>query len=198
MFDTYYAPANLFAMGIVFLCWIELAIVTLTSRRANKGKTPGKAKRDNRSILGVALQGAAVGLVWVGPIRAEGGLTGASILAGLPAAAVGILSVALFIWSARTMGANWALVARTRDDHRLVETGPFAIMRNPIYVALFGLMAATALAFGHAVMLAFAMPVYVAGTLVRVLIEEKLLRATFGAAYDDYAKRVKRFIPHVI
>jgi protein-S-isoprenylcysteine O-methyltransferase Ste14 len=197
MFD-HYAPAHLFAIGIVTLTWIELAIVILTSRRANPGETPGKARRDNRSIFGVALQGVAIGSVWFGPLQFEGGLTLGSIAAGAAPALIAILSVALFIWSARVMGANWALVARTRDDHKLVDTGPFALMRNPIYVAIFGLMVASALAFGHGVVLAFAMPIYLLGTLIRVFIEEQILRSRFGAAYDDYAKRVKRFIPYII
>jgi protein-S-isoprenylcysteine O-methyltransferase Ste14 len=35
------------------------------------------------------------------------------------------------------------------------------------------------------------------GTLMRVGIEERLLRETFGQAFDDYARRVKRFIPMI-
>jgi protein-S-isoprenylcysteine O-methyltransferase Ste14 len=49
-----------------------------------------------------------------------------------------------------------------------------------------------------AVMLAVAMPLYVLGALIRVALEERILRCTFAAAYDDYAKRVKRFIPCVV
>jgi protein-S-isoprenylcysteine O-methyltransferase Ste14 len=64
-------------------------------------------------------------------------------------------------------------------------------------VALFGMMCANAIALGHAVNLALSIPVYIIGTLMRVGIEEKLLRAMFGAAYDDYAHRVKRFIPTI-
>ncbi len=95
------------------------------------------------------------------------------------------------------MGANWSLVARTREDHRLVQTGPFALVRNPIYVALLGMICALAIALGHAVNLVLAIPLYLIGTLMRVSIEERLLREMFGQAFDDYARRVKRFIPLV-
>ena len=95
------------------------------------------------------------------------------------------------------MGQNWSLVARTRSDHKLVERGPFALMRHPIYVALFGLMIATGLALGHPWNLLLAAPIYWWGTLQRVAIEERLLRDAFGSAYDDYARRVKRFVPGV-
>jgi protein-S-isoprenylcysteine O-methyltransferase Ste14 len=95
------------------------------------------------------------------------------------------------------MGRNWTLVAQTRADHSLVQTGPFALIRNTIYVALFGMMVANAMALGHAINLAASIPIYIVGTLMRVGIEEKLLRAMFGTAYDDYARRVKRFIPAI-
>ena len=56
-------------------------------------------------------------------------------------------AVALFVWASRTMGAEWAIVARTRADARLVTAGPFAYVRNPIYVALGLFMLAMAVVF---------------------------------------------------
>ena len=95
------------------------------------------------------------------------------------------------------MGRNWSLVARTRADHQLVEAGPFAYIRHPIYSALFLLMPAMALAFGHVAHLVLSVPLYAIGTWLRVGEEERLLRATFGSRYDAYAARVKRFLPGV-
>jgi protein-S-isoprenylcysteine O-methyltransferase Ste14 len=46
--------------------------------------------------------------------------------------------------------------------------------------------------------LAFAAAVFVAGTLVRVRSEEKLLRETFGDEYETYARRVRAFIPGLL
>jgi protein-S-isoprenylcysteine O-methyltransferase Ste14 len=40
-------------------------------------------------------------------------------------------------------------------------------------------------------------PLYALGTWMRVAHEERLLRTQFGAAYDEYAARVKRFVPGV-
>lgn len=96
------------------------------------------------------------------------------------------------------MGANWSLVARTRADHQLVQTGPFAFVRHPIYVALLGLMIATAIAGGHVRNLVLAIPLYGVGTWLRIVYEERLLRQAFGAGYDAYARRVRCFIPGVL
>jgi len=106
-------------------------------------------------------------------------------------------AVWLFDSSSRTMGKNWSLVARTRSDHNLVQTGPFALVRHPIYVALFLFMCAMALAFGHVGNLVVAVPVFAFGTWMRIRHEERLLREMFGGAYDAYAARVKRFVPGV-
>jgi protein-S-isoprenylcysteine O-methyltransferase Ste14 len=55
-----------------------------------------------------------------------------------------------------------------------------------------------ALAMGHPQRLGIALPLYMAGTLIRVREEERLLRAMFGAAFDAYAARVKRFVPGLL
>jgi protein-S-isoprenylcysteine O-methyltransferase Ste14 len=196
-----FTPVNPAALAAVGLAWLGLMIGMAASRKPRSADETGPAKRDNKSVFGIALQGVGVWLTWVGPVgrflKVDWPPTDATWIGAAAPAAVAFLSLALFIWSAQTMGRNWSLVAQTRSNHSLVQTGPFALVRNPIYVALFGLMCANALALGHAVNLTLSIPIYIVGTLMRVGIEEKLLRAAFGAAYDDYARRVKRFIPAI-
>lgn len=107
-------------------------------------------------------------------------------------------TVGLFVWASRTMGRNWSVVARTRRDHTLVTAGPFAWIRHPIYTAMFLMMIALAIALGHVNRLFIAIPIYALGTVIRVRIEERLLRTAFGPTYREYAQRVKRFIPGVL
>ena len=96
-------------------------------------------------------------------------------------------AIGLFVSASRTMGQNWSLVARTRSDHELVTSGPFAYVRHPIYVALFLFMVAISIALGHSERLLFAVPIYALGTWFRIVREERLLRDMFGADYDAYA-----------
>jgi protein-S-isoprenylcysteine O-methyltransferase Ste14 len=58
-------------------------------------------------------------------------------------------------------------------------------------------MLAAAIALGHERALLFGVPLYVIGTWLRISEEERLLRAMFGATYDSYAARVRRFLPGV-
>lgn len=191
----FYSPANPVASGAVLLCWMSFGVVMLRSRMAAREKSA--AKRDFRSVFGIALQGVGIALAWAGPFRFGWPVSRADLIAAILPAAIALGSVSLFAWSTQTMGANWSLLARTREDHSLVQTGPFALVRNPIYVALFGMMCALATALGHAANLILAIPLYLIGTLMRVSIEERLLREMFGQAFDDYARRVKCFIPWV-
>lgn len=107
--------------------------------------------------------------------------------------------VALFNWATRTTGKTQAfVVARTRVDHERLQGGPFAYVRNPIYVALFCFLLAIAIEHGDVTGVIFAVPIYAIGTWQRVRHEEALLGAMFGAEQDAYAARVKRFSPDLI
>ncbi|OYY68853.1 isoprenylcysteine carboxylmethyltransferase family protein [Sphingomonas sp. 28-63-12] len=190
------------APGLVALAlgFVLFAVALIAARRrGQRDAAEGSGRRANSSILWIVLQGVAIGLAGFGPIHigldplSPAGLTCALIVLALMLGAV-----FLFDWSSRAMGRNWALVARTRGDASLVTTGPFAYVRNPIYVALALFMIAMAIAYGHARMLVIAAPLYALATWMRVAVEEKLLRAEFGAAYIAYTARVKRFVPGIL
>ncbi|WP_375391095.1 methyltransferase family protein [uncultured Sphingomonas sp.] len=173
-------------------------VVAVLAARSGRARDAGEAdaKRSRASLTGVILQGFGIGVAGFGRQRVELDPLGAEALA--EAAAVTLLMagcVALFVWAARTMGRNWSIVARTRAGHALVEAGPFAFVRHPIYVAMALFMVGLAIAFGHTRQLLLAGPLFALGTWWRVRIEEALLRQQFGAEYDGYAARVKRFVP---
>ncbi|WP_404333405.1 methyltransferase family protein [Sphingomonas sp. MMS12-HWE2-04] len=163
---------------------------------------PGRSKGGHgapRSMLGVAIQSLGFLAVGVGPIVATlapgspAGLAQAALVLALMG-----LTIGLFAAAAHAMGHNWSIVARTRSDHALVTWGPFALVRHPIYVALFAMLLAMALAFGHLRGLVPGVPLYWIGTWLRVAEEERLLRLRFGPTYDAYAARVKRFVPGLL
>lgn len=171
------------------------AVFTARRRRALAGAET-VAERRSASWAWIAVQGIGVGIAGFGPLAVT--LDPAAPPALGEALAVALLigaAIWLFHAASRTMGANWSLVARTRDDHALVRVGPFAYVRHPIYVAIFLLMLAMAVAYGHIANLIVAVPVYALGTWMRIGHEERLLRQAFGTAYDEYARDVKRFVP---
>ena len=196
---TQVKPATLLA----FLIGSALFIGTVLFKRVGQARSEAggaaPARRDLGSLAGVLLQSLRIALA-SGPTRTAGSgwLDGfAAPRTGITAVTIGA-AAGLFIWVARTMGANWSIVARMRQGHELVTGGPFAIVRHPIYLAMLLFMLSVAAGTGHEAALWLAVPVFIVGTLMRTTREEALLRARFGAAYEDYAHRVKRFIPGVL
>jgi protein-S-isoprenylcysteine O-methyltransferase Ste14 len=156
--------------------------------------------RDSLSRLGIFIQGIAIGLSWMGPwwvfAPRSPGMYPAIALAAVLLAFGGSI---LLIRSVRTLGREWSLSARITEGHRLVTSGPYALVRNPIYTGMWGLQLGTCLAFsswwlGYK-MVAVTAVIYFAGTMLRVSGEERLLRAQFGSAFDEYTRRVPALIP---
>jgi protein-S-isoprenylcysteine O-methyltransferase Ste14 len=76
----------------------------------------------------------------------------------------------------------------------LITTGPFAVMRNPRYVQFYlGILGFACIANYPAAYVAVGL--WLPGIYVIVLLEEKELRQRFGQEYEDYCRRVPRFIP---
>ena len=97
----------------------------------------------------------------------------------------------------RTLGKQWALVARVVDGHELITRGPYGIVRNPIYLGMFGLLLATGLTVSRWYGLAVGISLFLIGNQMRIRSEEKLLREAFGKKFDDYARRVPPFFPRI-
>jgi protein-S-isoprenylcysteine O-methyltransferase Ste14 len=174
-----------------------IALIAARHRATKVGAAP-VSQRASITWLWIVVQGLGIGISGFGPVRVElDPMSAKAIAEALIVLFLMLGAVWLFHASSRAMGKNWALVARTLTDHTLVQTGPFAVVRNPIYVALFAFMVAMAIAFGHMRNLIVGVPLYAIGTWLRVTHEERLLRTQFGAAYDNYAARVKRFVPGV-
>ena len=175
-----------------------LLALFLARRRSVKGPESEDRNRNNASILWIIIQGIGIGIAGFGPIAVTlDPYSAKAIVEGVAVLALMLSAVWLFDASSRAMGRNWALVARTRDDGELVQSGPFALIRNPIYVALGCFMVAMAIAYGHTLNLLVAAPIFAIGTWMRVKHEEVVLRATFPE-YDTYAARVKRFVPGLL
>jgi protein-S-isoprenylcysteine O-methyltransferase Ste14 len=77
----------------------------------------------------------------------------------------------------------------------LVAEGPYRIVRNPMYWSVTFVMLGEALVFRSAALAEIA-AVFFACTMLFVMIyEEPVLRHTFGAEYEEYCRRVPRWIP---
>jgi protein-S-isoprenylcysteine O-methyltransferase Ste14 len=178
------------ALSLVFFYFLIRAASRRTSERG--------AKNDNRSRLGIFLQSVGIGLAGIGPTKPTLPPFSEAALAGT--AAVIVLmggAVALFAASSRALGRNWSIIARTRTDHQLVRSGPYARVRHPIYLGMLLFLLGLAVAVGHWVQLLVAVPTFLIGTAIRIRIEDQLLEQSFGDAFRKYRSTTPALLPRI-
>ena len=186
---------QLSTFGVISALFV-MALAWIVVRNIDRPRT---RSRRLSSTVGIALQAAgcvAGGIGFTKPVLPW--WAPYSLVSTRLVLLLGGTAVALFLSAAATMGKNWSLVARTRQDHELVRTGPFAIVRHPIYLALLLYVISIAAALGHWQQLLIAVPLYLAGTIIRIRDEETLLRAQFGEEHARYVREVRALIPLVI
>jgi protein-S-isoprenylcysteine O-methyltransferase Ste14 len=95
------------------------------------------------------------------------------------------------------LGRQFRVHAGLYHDHRLVRTGPYSLVRHPIYASLFGMLLSTILLLTRWEWGAVAVAVFIAGTEIRVRTEDGLLASRFGDEFHVYRKSVPAYIPFV-
>lgn len=102
-----------------------------------------------------------------------------------------------FAWWARLhLGTLWSGTITRKQDHRIVETGPYGLVRHPIYTGLLLAGFATAIARGRweALIGAF---LFALGCWIKARQEERFLSVELGAEYEAYRKRVRMLVPYL-
>jgi len=176
--------------------WIGFGAILVLGKR---GAAKGAARRDAKSSIGFALQCAAYALCFVFCRAYFSPLVAAPLWTETILAAFTIALTGASVWfcfaAARALGKQWALMARLIEGHELIRQGPYALVRNPIYLAMLGMLLATGLAVSRWPAILVAVAVFAAGTAIRIRSEENLLRAAFGAKFEDYARSTPAFLP---
>lgn len=189
------AEATLLA---VLVSWIGFGVILAVGNRRGAKK---EIRRDAKSQLGFWLHVAGYAITFLfprtffTPILPMPKTAEAIMAAGT--IAIAIASVWLCFAAAWALGKQWALVARVVESHELIVAGPYAIVRNPIYLAMFGMLIATGLAVSRWQGLAIGIAVFLAGNAIRIRSEENLLRGAFGSKFEEYARRVPTFLPRL-
>lgn len=119
--------------------------------------------------------------------------------AGLGVDWILVLIIALglaFTWWARIyLGRLWSSSVTKKADHHVVDSGPYALVRHPIYTGLIVALWATGAIKGHAIAL-LGVLLMTFGFWLKARLEERFLREQLGVeAYDSYRRRVPMLVP---
>jgi protein-S-isoprenylcysteine O-methyltransferase Ste14 len=106
-----------------------------------------------------------------------------------------VVGLSFAVWARIHLGQYWSGRITLKVDHRVIQTGPYALVRHPIYSGLILALLGTALSRGTVqAFLGFAF--ILAAFLRKLTLEENWLRSHFGTEYELYQKRVRALIPH--
>lgn len=101
------------------------------------------------------------------------------------------------VWSRVQLGRNWSLSVQQKEDHELIQTGIYGVVRHPIYTGLLLLFVGNALIVGDYRAIIAVIIVFVS-LWFKLKKEEKVLIETFGEQYRDYRKRTSALIPFLL
>ena len=142
-------------------------------------------------ILLGALAAASILLGRMAPLPWPGTDDGQARIAGLGLVLIGLILIG---WAALTLRRHRTTVRPDKGADVLVDSGPYAIRRNPIYLGDVLLLIGAGVLWAN-LWLVLSAPVFAAlVTWLAVLPEERHLEARFGDAWRDYASRVRRWI----
>lgn len=176
------------AWGVWSLSWGLASF--WSARTVASSKAPGAY--GTRAGLGIGAVVALLGGIHPWPLPAP--------LWTVDNAAVTVLAVLLFSgfalcwWARLYLGALWSSDIVRKEGHRVVDAGPYALVRHPIYAGL--MLSAAAVALAVATPLTFAgVALFIVSIWRRAALEEAFLRRELGPAYDDYRRRVPMLVP---
>jgi protein-S-isoprenylcysteine O-methyltransferase Ste14 len=108
-----------------------------------------------------------------------------------------VAGLALCIWARIIIGRNWSGVVTLKEDHQLIERGPYRWVRHPIYTGLLMMYLATAIVLGRGA--GFIGLLFISLSFwIKLDAEEKLMLKQFPDRYPIYQRRVKRIIPFIV
>jgi protein-S-isoprenylcysteine O-methyltransferase Ste14 len=181
------------------ISWVELLVCWFAWWYPFLFRAPHVQKRRSIALpgptrAGLLLEGLAIFIAFY--FHEPGGLR-PSIPRVLLSMAIGPLAPLLAWYSVRHLGRQFRITAGLYEDHQLVTTGPYSIVRHPIYASLLAILLCTLFLLTPWKWVAVSLVFFIAGTEIRVRTEDQLLASRFGAAFGAYRQKVPAYIPWI-
>ena len=113
------------------------------------------------------------------------------------AIALTLAGMAFAVWARVHLGRNWSSAPMIKQQHQLIRSGPYRLVRHPIYTGLLIALAGTFLANGR-VRGALSVVVVWLSFDIKRRIEEDFMVQTFGPQYDDYRRTTGALFPRLL
>jgi protein-S-isoprenylcysteine O-methyltransferase Ste14 len=111
-------------------------------------------------------------------------------------AAVATAGLLFAVWARVHLGRNWSRSVTIKQGHELITTGPYAVIRHPIYTGILTGFLGTAIALSQVRgVIAFALILLV--FWIKIRMEEQWMRSQFGETYANYAQQTAVLVPYL-
>lgn len=111
-------------------------------------------------------------------------------------AGVMLAGVFFAVWAREHLGRNWSGSVTIKQGHELITSGPYAVVRHPIYTGILAGLLGTAIALGQ-VRGFIAVGLFFLGYWGKLRIEEQWMRSEFGETYAAYTRRTAALVPYI-
>jgi protein-S-isoprenylcysteine O-methyltransferase Ste14 len=181
----------LFLIPAMWLAWLVYwTVAALNTKPARWRESIGSRASHVIPLVAAAVLLAAPG--WLPPVLSTRFEPAGELFPALGAVIVAA-GLGFAVWARAHLGRNWSGIITVKEHHALVRTGPYRIVRHPIYTGLLFALVGTAMAIGQwrgLLALAFAL----IGFLWKISVEEKRMRENFPE-YAEYRRQTAALIP---
>jgi protein-S-isoprenylcysteine O-methyltransferase Ste14 len=176
--------AGIAAWCLFSIYWEAAARTASTAHRSESGAS---------RAVHVTLVNLAFLLIIV-PIRGFGRFIPAVPFLMAAGGAVEALGLLLAIWARRHLGRNWSGEITIKVEHQLIRSGPYKLLRHPIYTGLLTMYVGLTLVTGEwLAMVGLALAVF--AYIRKIRLEEAILSTAFGPDYAAYRRSTRALIP---
>ena len=177
--------------------WVWIAFLVYWMAMALGNKRVVRKQSFIGRVVQIAVGGFAFMLLW-GQVFPTGPLARRVIPFSAAWIAIGLLltcaGIGFAVWARVTLGKNWSGIVTVKQDHQLIRTGPYALVRHPIYSGLLLAIVGTAISLGK-VRGFLAVLVILTGWWLKWRAEESFMLQEFGAEYEQYRRQTPALIP---
>jgi protein-S-isoprenylcysteine O-methyltransferase Ste14 len=108
-----------------------------------------------------------------------------------------VVGVAVRLWAIATLGRFFSPVVRTTADQRIIRSGPYRVVRHPVYTGLLLMLLGITIAMLSGVGLFVGAVLLAIGLGYRIRVEETALIQRFGPEYNAYRRSTWRLFPYL-
>jgi protein-S-isoprenylcysteine O-methyltransferase Ste14 len=111
-------------------------------------------------------------------------------------AAVTIAGLLFAVWAREHLGSNWSRSVTIKQGHELITTGPYAVVRHPIYTGILTGFLGMAIAISQVRGFIVFVLIFLA-FWIKLRMEEQWMRSQFGETYATYAHQTAALVPYL-